>query len=177
MLRLLLLRHAKSDWSDPALSDHDRPLATRGLKTAPRVAAVMARKGYIPALCLTSTARRARHTVDLVLAGLPGGGDIAVRPLTALYDFGGGREVRQAIAANGGHASPLLVVGHNPALHALAQTLAGDGKKAAMAELKRKFPTAALAVIDFPIATWSELPQATGRLVDFIRPKAINNGN
>jgi len=177
MLRLLLLRHAKSDWSDPALGDHDRPLNSRGLKAAPRVAAVMARKGYVPALCLTSTARRARHTTDLVLAGLPGGGDIRVRPLTALYNFGRGREVRETIAANGGRASPLLVVGHNPAFHALALNLVGDGKKAAMAEFRRKFPTAALAVIDFPIATWAELPGTMGRLVDFIRPKAINNHN
>jgi len=176
MLRLLLLRHAKSDWSEPALGDHDRPLAPRGLKAAPRVAAVMARMGYLPALCLTSPARRARHTVDLVLAGLPGGGDVRVSPLTALYDFGSGREVRKAIAENGGSASPLLVVGHNPAFHALALSLVANGKKSAMAELKRKFPTAALAVIDFPIATWAELPEAAGRLVDFIRPKAINNG-
>jgi len=177
MLRLLLLRHAKSDWSDPALGDHDRPLSGRGLKAAPRVAAVMARKGYIPALCLTSTALRAGNTVDLVLAGLPGSGDVPVRRLAALYDFGSGREVRDAIAENGGNTSPLLVVGHNPAFHALALSLVADGKKSAMAELRRKYPTAALAVIDFPIATWAELAQARGRLVDFIRPKAIKNAN
>jgi len=177
MLRLLLLRHAKSDWSDPGLGDHDRPLSNRGFKAAPRVAAVMARKGYIPALCLTSTALRARHTLNLVLAGLPGGGEVPVRPLTALYDFGSGREVRQAIAANGEGASPLLVVGHNPAFHALALNLVSSGKKSAKVELRRKFPTAALAVIDFPITTWAELPGAAGQLVDFIRPKAINNGN
>lgn len=174
MLRLLLLRHAKSDWSDPGLDDHDRPLSKRGLKAAPRVAAVMARKSYIPSLCLTSTARRARHTVDLVLAGLPGD-EIPVRPLPTLYDFGSGGDVRQAIAENGGNSSPLLVAGHNPAFHGLALSLVANGRKSAMAELRRKFPTAALAVIDFPIGAWSELSRSSGRLVDFIRPKAIKD--
>ncbi len=110
-----------------------------------------------------------------MLAGLPDGGAIPVKALPGLYDFGGGREVAAAIAANGGHANPLLVVGHNPAFHALALSLAGKGKKAAMAQLQRKFPTAALAVIDLPIDSWTKLPGATGRLADFIRPKAINN--
>ncbi len=177
MLRLLLLRHAKSDWSDPASGDHDRPLGPRGLKAAPSVAAVMQRKGFIPAQVLTSTARRARETTRLVLAGLPGGKDIAVTPLRALYDFGSGREVAAAIAAHGGNASPLMVVGHNPAFHGLALRLASSGATPDMEELKRKFPTCALAVIDLPIDRWSDLPGATGRLFAFIRPKAINNGD
>ena len=177
MLRLLLLRHAKSDWDDAALGDHDRPLAARGLKAAPLVAAVMDREGFVPAACLTSTARRARDTVRLVLAGLPGGADIAVTPLKALYDFGSGREVVAAIAAHGGTASPLMVVGHNPAFHGLALRLASSGAEPDMKELKRKFPTCALAVIDLPIDRWSDLPGATGNLFAFIRPKAINNYN
>jgi phosphohistidine phosphatase len=174
MLRLLLLRHAKSDWSDPALSDHDRPLGPRGLKAVPLIAAVMARKGLVPAACLTSTASRARDTARLVLAGLAQGADIAVTPLPALYDFGSGREAAAAIAVHGGTATPLLVVGHNPAFHRLALRLAADGGKADMAKLKRKFPAGALAVIDLAIAAWADLPGATGRLCAFIRPRAIN---
>ncbi len=177
MLRLCLLRHAKSDWSDAALDDHDRPLAARGLKAAPLVAAEMDRKGFIPAACLTSTARRARDTVRLVLAGLPGGAHISITPLKALYDFGNGRAVADAIATHGGTASPLMVVGHNPAFHALALRLASSGAEPDMKELKRKFPTCALAVIDLPIARWSDLPGATGTLSAFIRPKAINKEN
>jgi phosphohistidine phosphatase len=140
MLRLLLLRHAKSDWSDAGLGDHDRPLAPRGLKAA-----------------------------SLMGAAIP------VTTLAALYDFGSGREVSAVIAAHGGSASPLLVVGHNPAFHALAVRMVADGARAAMAELKRKFPTGALAVIDVPIEAWADLPGAGGKLVAFIRPKAIND--
>jgi phosphohistidine phosphatase len=174
MLRLLLLRHAKSDWSDPAIADHDRPLGPRGFKAAPLVAAHMAREALVPAACLTSTARRARDTARLVLAGLPDGAGIAATPLPELYDFGSGREVAAAIARHGGSASPLLVVGHNPAFHALAIRLAAEGGKADLAQLRRKFPTCALAVIDFDIATWAELPGVTGKIVAFIRPKTIN---
>jgi phosphohistidine phosphatase len=174
MLRLLLLRHAKSDWSDAATRDHDRPLGARGLKAAPLMGRAMVARELVPAACLTSSARRARDTARLVLAEMPQGAGIAVTPLPALYDFGSGREVAAAIAGHGGTASPLLVVGHNPAFHALALRLAAQGPKADLDELHRKFPTGALAVIDLAIDRWADLPGATGRLVAFIRPKAIN---
>ena len=175
MLRLLLLRHVKSDWSETGAGDHDRPLAARGAKAAPRMGRAMARRGWRPAACLTSTARRARDTARLVLDEVPESGAIPVTPVGELYDFGSGREVAAAIARHGGAASPLLVVGHNPALHALAQRLAGKGRKGDMAELKRKFPTGALAVIDLDIASWADLPGASGRLAAFLRPKALND--
>jgi phosphohistidine phosphatase len=175
MLRLLLLRHAKSDWSETGMGDHDRPLAARGLKAARRMGRAMARRGWRPASCLTSTARRARDTARLVLDEMPENAAIAVKEIGELYDFGSGREVELAIARHGDTASPLLVVAHNPAIHALSLRLAAKGRKAEMAELRRKFPTGALAVIDFEIATWADLPGTAGRLAAFLRPKALTD--
>ena len=66
MRRLLLLRHAKSSWSEPGASDHDRPLNRRGQEAAPRIGAYLARHRLIPDRVLCSTARRARETWELV---------------------------------------------------------------------------------------------------------------
>ena len=65
MLRLLLLRHAKSDWPD-GVDDHDRPLAERGRRAGPLMARYMTGEGLIPDLALISTARRTRETWELL---------------------------------------------------------------------------------------------------------------
>ena len=70
-MRLLLLRHAKSDWSGGEASDHARPLAPRGREAARRMGAYIAQQGYCPALILSSDSRRTRETVELLLPALP----------------------------------------------------------------------------------------------------------
>src|SRR5215469_4295405 len=71
MRRLLLLRHAKSSWSEPGASDHERPLNRRGQEAAPRIGAYLAKHGLIPDRVLCSTARRARETWELVATAAP----------------------------------------------------------------------------------------------------------
>ncbi|MBE0695045.1 MAG: histidine phosphatase family protein, partial [Aquamicrobium sp.] len=68
---LLLLRHAKSSWDDPALDDFDRPLARRGREAAPRMGREMARRGWLPDLALVSSSLRTRQTWALVAPELP----------------------------------------------------------------------------------------------------------
>jgi phosphohistidine phosphatase len=70
MKTLLLLRHAKSDWDDISLDDHERPLNPRGLKAAPRMGQLMRDLDMIPALCLSSTAVRSRDTATLAIDAL-----------------------------------------------------------------------------------------------------------
>jgi len=69
--QLLILRHAKSSWDDTALADFDRPLAPRGLKTAPLIGRELARRGWLPDLALVSPALRTRDTWRLVAQELP----------------------------------------------------------------------------------------------------------
>ncbi len=171
MRRLLLMRHAKSSWDEPALADHDRPLAPRGLRDAPRMGRWLARKELLPDRILCSTARRARQTCEAVRAELPAPPEALVLP--QLYEFGRIRPLLEAIAHHGGDARTLLVVGHNEALHDLARHLAVTGARDDMSELHRKFPTAAVAVLELDGGDWPSALERRGRLVRFMRPKKL----
>ena len=171
MKTLLLLRHAKSDWDDVSIDDHERPLNPRGLKAAPRMGRLIADLGLVPKLCLSSTAVRARDTTTLALAEL--GAEVPVQYLRELYSFGDGTAIEQAIAAHGGAASPLLVVTHNPATQEFALRTCAGGDVFGLGQMRMKYPTAGLARIDYDIADWSELPGARGELKGFWRPRDL----
>lgn len=171
MLRLLLLRHAKSSWDNPALDDRDRPLAPRGERAASLIGRYMRENGHQPKLALCSHAARARQTLDLVIDAL--GTTPPVHIDDQLYDFGDGTVLLAALANEGGNASPLLIVGHNPSVEALADRLIGAGPEELMTEMRIKFPTGALAVIDFDTARWEEVTPGSGVLVSFTRPKDL----
>ncbi|MBU2580700.1 MAG: histidine phosphatase family protein [Alphaproteobacteria bacterium] len=171
MRTLLLLRHAKSDWHND-LSDHERPLNKRGVKTAPAVAQYIAKSGLSPDRILCSDAVRARATLALALPEMPPP-QPAVEIDSRLY-LAAAETILKVI---GDHAVDdehrLMVVGHNPGIHALALTLVGDGDKKALSALAMKFPTAALAVISFKTGNWNDIGPAGGRLESFIVPRDL----
>lgn len=170
MRRLMLLRHAKSDWEQVGLRDHDRDLAARGRAAAPRVGAYMAERALVPDCVLVSTARRTRETWKLVAAALPG--DPNVRFDETIYEAEPDAII-EAIRATPASCQCLLVIGHNPGLQELALLLVRDGRVSGLRRLAEKFPTAGLAVIDLPIDDWADLRNRTGRLVSFITPRAL----
>jgi len=170
MRRLLLLRHAKSSWSEPGASDHERPLNRRGQEAAPRIGAYLARHGLIPDHVLCSTARRARETWDLVAAEAP-----AAPPPTfteRLYDAS-----PRTLVDVFRHAEPaaksLLVVAHNPGLQEAATALIASGDLEDRERLREKLPTGGLVVIDFAIPEWSKLHARSGRLERFVVPRML----
>jgi phosphohistidine phosphatase len=172
MLTLSLLRHAKSSWDDPELEDHERPLAKRGIKEAPRMGAFMAAEGLEPDFVLCSAAVRTRATVTLVLAEFQGD------PPAIAYDEGiylaaPARLLARIAKVKASHRH-VLMVGHNPGLHALALALTGSGKRKDLAALASKFPTAALAVIEFEAGSWSEIKPGSGRLKRFMTPRRLS---
>jgi phosphohistidine phosphatase len=176
-LRLLLLRHAKSDWSKNA-DDHDRALTPRGRKATPEMARYMRKNHYVPDVVLCSTAQRTRETLDLLLAGWKTKPDIRYEPALYLADWPVLlANLKQAPAS----ASPLLLVGHNPGMEQLATALAAqpttDPERARLRRLTQKFPTAALAVFDFDIDSWRDLKARGGQLVDYVRPKDLGRGS
>ncbi|MBD3942488.1 histidine phosphatase family protein [Microbacterium sp. NEAU-LLC] len=120
MIRLALVRHAKSDWGDPDLADHDRPLNDRGMRDAPVMAARLAASGFRPDVILTSTALRARTTAEAFAAEL----GVAVSRDPALY--GAPAATLLAAAAAAGMPS-IMVVAHDPGMTVLAGRLSGDG--------------------------------------------------
>lgn len=171
MLRLLILRHAKSDWAEPGRADMDRPLAPRGERAAKLMGGVLSEPQYRPDRVLVSPARRTRETLAGVNAVL-GRPAPEVETVPALYEAHGGSYV-PIIADAGGTARRLLVIGHNPSCQATAVTLASRGDRRALAELGAGYPTAALAVIDFDVDAWTGIAPRAGTLVAFLTPRAV----
>ena len=170
MLRLMLLRHAKSDWSQPGARDRDRVLSTRGREAAPRVASYMARHGLKPDRVICSDATRTRETWEFIAPALSPPPPISFEP--RLYDAARDTILTVIRAApNGTHA--LLVVGHNPGLHDLADFVIATGDLTARQALKEKLPTAGLVVIDFTVDTWALVRPHSGRLDRFITPRTL----
>ncbi len=168
--RLILLRHAKSAWDNPSLADFDRPLSNRGRRAAPLVGAYLARRGLLPSLVLCSSAKRAIETFDLVSAGWQS--KPAVRKLKTLYQAMP-REMLRRLQAIGAEPDCVMLIGHNPAIADLANWLCSEGDAEKRAQLARKFPTAAAAVIEFAVDDWSEVDAETGRLIEFATPKQV----
>lgn len=114
MTTLAIGRHAKSDWADPGLDDHDRPLNARGERDAPRMARLLAERSWRPAAILSSTAVRARTTAEAYAEAL----GVPVTELPELYGASA-RELFDAAAASG--YDDVLVVAHDPGMSALAR--------------------------------------------------------
>lgn len=118
MVRLTLVRHAKSDWGDPGLDDHDRPLNDRGLRDAPVMARMLADSGVEIDAILSSTALRARTTAGFFGDAL----GVAVQEDAGLY---GAPASMLLLAAAESGAHSVIVVAHNPGMSVLAGNLSG----------------------------------------------------
>ena len=165
MKSLLILRHAKSSWNKPGLDDHDRPLNKRGKRDAPRMGRLLASRGLIPDVILSSTALRARTTAEEVArhCGFEG----KVQTTSRLY-LAGPAEYVAALSRLSGNPRTVMVVGHNPGLAELVHLLSGE---------PQRMPTAALAHIALDIDRWSEVrPGLRGRLLDLWVPKELPDG-
>lgn len=170
MRRLLLLRHAKSDWSRPGQPDHARVLSSRGERAAPLMGRYLAEHGLVPQHAIVSTAERTRQTWQ-------GLGKAVTRQPRVVYDEriyeAAPADLLAAIGDAPADAESLLVVGHNPGMQSLALALTGGGSAQARDALAAKFPTAALAVLDFDAADWTSLMPGSGRLERFVTPRSI----
>ncbi len=176
MRSLILMRHAKSDWSDEGLPDHDRPLAPRGRRAAPLIGAMLAERLPPPELVLCSTAVRARQTLALVLAAAVTRGGWPVLP-SILYEPGlylcGGEELVARVAAVAPAVQRLMLVGHNPDMHEASLGLAQSGAAETRARLAERFPTGAAALFSLPDQGWDVTKG--GRLDAFLTPRDIDD--
>jgi phosphohistidine phosphatase len=162
--RLFLLRHAKSSWDDPGLADHDRPLAPRGVKAAKAMGGYLKRERIRPSLVLSSSARRTRETVERLAPD----GDVWIeRELYAASDG----ELLKRLQRVPDTVDSVMLVGHNPGIQDLAVSLAGGG--AELERVERKFPTGALATLEFT-GDWRSLRPGSAKLVNFVRPKQLS---
>jgi phosphohistidine phosphatase len=168
MRQLLLLRHAKSNWEDPSLADHDRPLDSEGRSAASGLRETLLSLRLAPELVLVSSSRRTRETLEL-LEPLPG--TPRVERTSDLY-LASPRQILDYLAGTPREVERVLVIAHNPGLHDLAMMLTGahgislGGKLTT--RLARGLPTGGL--LDFSVAgQWADLPHGA-RLLNFVTP-------
>lgn len=159
MKTLFVLRHAKSSWDNINLSDFERPLNKRGLKTAPQMGEMMYRKNFQPNVIISSPAKRAKQTAILVKESAQISGKIYYDE--RIYEASPYR-LLQIISEFDEKADSVMLVGHNPGLENLVKILTGE---------IQAMPTAALAIIDLNIEKWNEVSQECGTLRVLIRPK------
>jgi phosphohistidine phosphatase len=172
MLTLVLFRHAKSSWSNPALPDRERPLATRGIKDAPLMGRAMAERGIDPELVLCSSARRTRDTLELALP------ELRVEPKVVYEDalyHASPETMLEILHGIQPGTNRVMLVGHNPEIQAFAIDLVGAGPKHFRDRLLTKFPTAGLAVVNFAAGLWKTISVNSGTLNLFLSPKELRS--
>ena len=172
MRRLMLLRHAKSNW--PAgVADRDRPLAARGREAAPAMGRYLAEELLLPDLVLISPAKRTVETWELVASMLPEKPATQYEP--RIYEAKPGA-LLYVVQETEPSVKTLLMVGHNPGFEELAQRLTGHGDRYAAARMSQKYPTAGLAVLDLGVDDWRDIGERGGRLERFVTPASLGEG-
>lgn len=167
MKTLLLLRHAKSDWSTGE-DDFDRPLNGRGNGDLPRLARLLLSYAPRPDLLLSSPALRARQTAQGVSGCLAAEGRLLFDE--ALY-LAPPPRLLQALAAHGGSSQTVLLIAHNPGIEELAGLLCGG---------RLQMPTGALVALAFANDSWDGLGAGSGHLLFYVVPrllKALGGGD
>ena len=160
-LRLILMRHAKSDWSQP-VSDYDRDLSTRGRASANAMANWLREREFIPEEALISTSKRTRKTFE----------SLSVKPkrlkfLKELYHPSVHALMHTLKSAE---EKTVILVSHNPAIGQFAESLAQD---APSHKRFQQFPTCATWVADFDIEIWEEAEFGTALTLDFAVPREV----
>lgn len=176
MRRLLLLRHAKTEIDAPTGKDFDRRLDDRGRVDAAAIGAWLNTHQPTPDIVHVSTAIRAVETWDLVAAEWTHRpSPVRASHLQQLYGASPAELLAVIRAAARDDPERLMLVGHNPGLHELALALTGEGDPAGRTMLADNMPTAAVAIIDFPIGDWNQVSFRGGQLAGFVSPKWLRD--
>lgn len=161
MKRLVLIRHAKSSWNEPGLADFERSLNERGERDAPRMGKRLHKRGLAPDLVVSSPARRALTTAQIIAAAI----DYpvaAIRTIDAIYEasletlLGVVRDIPDS-------HHEVVLFGHNPGITMFANALAAVDID--------NVPTCGVATIELEVDSWSAVEYGSGRLLDFDYPK------
>jgi phosphohistidine phosphatase len=164
MKTLLLMRHAKSSWSEPGLADHDRPLNKRGKQAAPEMGKLLRKEELTPDMILCSTARRSRETAKAVAEACGYEGDIESQRDLYSSDAACYVDVLRHLPDR---VKRVLLVGHNPEIEELLDMLTGSAER---------MTTGAIAHVDLPISQWKELSEALDvRLLNLWRPRELGD--
>lgn len=167
---LSIMRHAKSDWDDPRLSDHDRPLNRRGRRDAPRMAQWLSDRRRVPEVIIGSTAVRVQETIERMLTVWEREPLVLLSPSLYLAPprLLAEHVVSEALTAEGRRPRQLLLIAHNPGIEQLV---------AHWADNPLPMPTAAIATFQCQPLTDEDLfAPRIRRLVDWVTPKSLAAG-
>jgi phosphohistidine phosphatase len=153
------------------MGDRARQLMERGRKDAATIGAYMASHALVPDRVMTSPAARTQETWKFAAPAFRPAP--AVTPVERLYDATP-HDILGVIRAAPLAARSLLILGHNPGLHAVALLLVASGDIETRERLREKMPTCGLAVIDFALDDWAKLHPQSGRLERFVTPKSLS---
>lgn len=169
MRRLFLVRHAKAEPSSVGRDDYARQLTDRGRADAKRVAKALAARHFLPDLLIHSGAVRAKQTAEIFAAAWQD--KVALEEDVRLYDASLATLLDRLRAL--GHARQRVgLVGHNPGLGELATELARSG--AERHRVAQKYPTGAVAVLDFPIQRWENVEPHLAMLALYLTPAELD---
>ncbi|MEM1196293.1 MAG: histidine phosphatase family protein [Pseudomonadota bacterium] len=171
MKRLGLLRHAKSEWDDAVKRDFDRGLNARGRRGAALMGEHVLSEDIDWGLAIASPAVRVRETLDAARIG--------VAPVfdEKLY-LASAETIVDVVSAHGAREEPeaILIIGHNPGLQQAVLNLVAPARENDLfREAAVKFPTAAFAVLECAIDSWSALKVRCAKLAHFSRPRDLDS--
>lgn len=163
MKRLILMRHAKSDWNGAGVSDHDRTLSKRGQANAASLGIWLAEKELLPDMVLCSTATRTRETLDqLALQGNP-----KIVFSRALY-LADAEELLAALKDAKGET--VLLIGHNPGIGEMAELIVNTPPNS---DGIRHYPTGATMVSTFDVDSWEDVAWHMGHVSHIVGPREL----
>lgn len=155
------MRHAKSSWDNPTMSDRTRPLNERGRRIAPKMGALIRKLEYLPDMIYCSTAQRTRETLELLTS------EIGLIPRIhfsdAIYEASVGSLV-ELIQNTSDEFQSIMIIGHNPGMELCIKFFTDE---------LIQMPTATIVLIELNIDSWAEVSISHGKIVDVLRPKEI----
>ena len=162
MRKLLIIRHAKSDWKTSSdTSDFERPLNERGLRDAPLMGSFLKEKQHIPDLIISSGAKRALSTAKLISKKLDYKGDVIIN--NEIYNASAD-DIKNVINTIEEKYKTVFIFGHNPGLSNLVYDLTNQ-----WIDIK----TCCVTVLDFTVKKWSHIIKDTAIFKEHYTPKRI----
>jgi phosphohistidine phosphatase len=160
MKQILIMRHAKSDWSDGTLRDFDRPLNDRGILSAPAVGSELKRRNIVPELIISSPACRAKMTAEAVAQELCYERSII---FNEGFYFGYTGEILQALRSLDENVGRVMIFGHNPTFSSFTELLTGR---------HTELSTADVVILEFS-GEWRRLTENSCKQIMYISSKEL----
>ena len=164
------MRHAKSSWENPDEADFNRPLNPQGIDNAQMVAKYIHSLGFKPELTLCSSALRCKQTLELIIPYFPK--KMHIRYLDELY-LAPERAILEIIKSIELSIDQMLVIGHNPGLSDLTQSLIYSSNKKNDYFETQQFPTSAASIFEMSKKNWLDFKLSESKIIDFVTPKNL----